>query len=99
MRRFSQQDRVFKLLSGTEFNAGLDADKQPIIFETTQDQLLNPAQIKTAYTLIVKKALDLEFSPFDFGNISSATPNATPSENPLSPIKKFKFLVLINKTT
>lgn len=80
----AKQDRVFKLLSGTAFNAGLDADKQPIIFETKQDQLLNPAQIKTAYTLVVQKKPDLISKlPPHLGRNSDATPL------PETPIKSF----------
>lgn len=85
----AKQDRVFKLLSGTAFNAGLDADKQPIIFETSQDQLLNPAQIKTAYTLVVQKDFGLTSDlPVHLGRNSDATPLPT---TPMKSVLKLGF--------
>ncbi len=79
----AKQDRVYKLAEGTTFSAGLDAEKQPIIFESDQDQLLNPAQIKTAFTLVVEKIPDLTS-----GLPSHLAANSTSSPLPTRPIKE-----------
>jgi hypothetical protein len=44
----------FQLLKNTVFMAGLDAEKQAILFETTTNVWLNPAKIANAYTLFQK---------------------------------------------
>ncbi|QHI37227.1 hypothetical protein IMCC3317_26050 [Kordia antarctica] len=41
----------FQLLKNTVFTAGLDAEKQAILFETTKNVWLNPAKIANTYTL------------------------------------------------
>lgn len=43
----------FLLPEGTAFNAGTDANKNPILFTTTEDVTLNPAIITEAYTMSV----------------------------------------------
>ncbi|AYL99038.1 hypothetical protein [Mucilaginibacter celer] len=43
--------QTFTLPAGTQFNAGLDADKNAILFANTEDVVLNPANITQAYTL------------------------------------------------
>ncbi|WP_158992497.1 hypothetical protein [Mucilaginibacter sp. L196] len=42
---------TFNLPSGTLFNAGLDAEKRPVVFTTTGDVNLNSASITEAFTL------------------------------------------------
>lgn len=42
---------TFRLPKATQFAAGVDANKQAIIFETTTATSLNPAKIANAYTL------------------------------------------------
>ncbi|KAF2517475.1 hypothetical protein E0W68_10915 [Flavobacterium salilacus subsp. salilacus] len=44
---------VYALAEGTLFNAGLDAQKQPILFAATQNVSLNPAIITDAFTLSI----------------------------------------------
>lgn len=43
---------AFDLRKGTLFNAGTDAQKQPILFASSEDVSLNPATITEAFTLI-----------------------------------------------
>jgi hypothetical protein len=45
------KDSTFNLPAGTTFDAGIDAQKNAVIFESTEDVVLNPAAIPTAYTL------------------------------------------------
>lgn len=47
----SKPTATFNLPSGTLFNAGLDVQKNPILFSTTQNIKLNPATISNVYTL------------------------------------------------
>ncbi|WCT10022.1 hypothetical protein [Mucilaginibacter jinjuensis] len=47
----TKHDAVFKLPAGTLLNAGIDADKNPILFATERDTDINPAVITSAYTL------------------------------------------------
>lgn len=42
---------TYRLQNGTTFAAGVDANKQPILFEATDATSLNPAKIANAYTL------------------------------------------------
>ncbi len=42
---------VYELAEGTLFNAGVDAQKQPILFAVTKNVSLNPAVITDAFTL------------------------------------------------
>ena len=46
-----KKDTTFNLSKGILFNAGLDAQKKPILFETSESSNLNPATIIKAYTL------------------------------------------------
>ena len=45
----------FELLEGTLFDAGLDKDKNPILFESEGETNLNPAAITDVYTLYAPK--------------------------------------------
>lgn len=45
------KDVTFNLPAGTLFDAGIDAQKNPIVFESTEEVVLNPAAIPMAYTL------------------------------------------------
>jgi hypothetical protein len=47
----AQKAITFKLSAGTLLNAGIDAQKNPILFSTSTDVELNPATITSAYTL------------------------------------------------
>jgi hypothetical protein len=47
----AQKAATFKLPAGTLLNAGIDAQKNPILFATSTDVELNPATITSAYTL------------------------------------------------
>lgn len=47
----AKKTATFQLEKNTLFTAGINADKQPILFETTQKTVLNPAKIVNAYTL------------------------------------------------
>jgi len=47
----AQKTKTFKLPAGTLLNAGVDAQKNPILFATSTDVELNPATISSAYTL------------------------------------------------
>ncbi|EDP97190.1 hypothetical protein U8527_02545 [Kordia algicida OT-1] len=47
----AKKTATFQLEKNTTFLAGTDANKQPILFETTQKTFLNPAKIVEAYTL------------------------------------------------
>ncbi len=47
----AKKTATFQLPKNTVFTAGLDANKQAILFETTNTVSLNPAKIVTAYTL------------------------------------------------
>ena len=61
--QFAEPDQVFiaaainsktdplNLPQGTQFKAGLDANKQPILFETLRDTSLNPAKLGTVNTM------------------------------------------------
>ncbi|WP_430410649.1 hypothetical protein [Kordia sp.] len=46
---------TYRLQKNIAFAAGVDANKQPILFETTNATSLNPAKIVTAYTLTTGK--------------------------------------------
>lgn len=50
----SKKANTFKLLKGTIFNAGLDSNKEAILFKTTKNVSLNSAKIVNAYTLSQK---------------------------------------------
>lgn len=47
----ASKETTFSLPTGTLFDAGLDSAKQPIVFESTETVVLNPAAIPMAYTL------------------------------------------------
>ncbi|WP_298507611.1 hypothetical protein [uncultured Kordia sp.] len=47
----SKKTATFQLPKATIFTAGVDADKQPILFETTNKVSMNPAKIANAYTI------------------------------------------------
>ncbi|MFZ0598984.1 MAG: hypothetical protein WAM46_18505, partial [Flavobacterium sp.] len=47
----AKSDSVFTLPSGTLFNAGVDAQKNPILFASQKNVSLNPAVIKSVQTL------------------------------------------------
>ncbi|MCH2193461.1 hypothetical protein [Kordia sp.] len=47
----AKKTTTFQLAKNTIFTAGVDADKQPILFETTNKVSLNPAKIANAYTV------------------------------------------------
>ncbi|WP_264537875.1 hypothetical protein [Flavobacterium sp. N1736] len=47
----AKNDTVFTLPQGTLFNAGVDAQKNPILFASQQNVNLNPAVIKSVQTL------------------------------------------------
>ncbi|WP_420571496.1 hypothetical protein [Kordia sp.] len=47
----AKKTTTFQLPQKTIFTAGVDANKQPILFETTKKTSLNPAKIVNAYTL------------------------------------------------
>jgi len=49
--QLAKPTNVFKLPKSTLFNAGLDIQKNPILFSNSVDIDLNPAQITNAYTL------------------------------------------------
>lgn len=51
MATLAKKDVIYTLPSGTLFDAGIDAQQQPVIFESTEAVVLNPAAISTAYTL------------------------------------------------
>jgi hypothetical protein len=47
----AKNDAVLNLPKGSLFDAGLDAQKQPILFSSTETNSLNPAQVASVYTL------------------------------------------------
>ncbi|WP_205318040.1 hypothetical protein [Kordia sp. SMS9] len=47
----AKKTATFQLEKNTLFSAGINADKQPILFEATQKTSFNPAKIVNAYTL------------------------------------------------
>ncbi|MEM6719510.1 MAG: hypothetical protein AAF611_09360 [Bacteroidota bacterium] len=47
----SKKTAAYQLEKNVIFSAGVDSDKQPILFETTDKTWLNPAKIVNAYTL------------------------------------------------
>jgi hypothetical protein len=49
----AKKTATFQLPKSTIFTAGLDANKQAILFETTNTISLNPAKIASAYTLAI----------------------------------------------
>lgn len=51
----SEQETVFKLPKATFFNAGLDAEKNSILFKNEEEVSLNKAQVSKAYTLCKSK--------------------------------------------
>jgi len=50
----AKKTATFQLPRNTIFTAGLDANKQAILFQTTNNVSLNPAKIANAYTLFQK---------------------------------------------
>lgn len=52
------KNATFILPVGTLFDAGIDAQKKNILFESTEEVVLNPATIPTAYTLSRASALN-----------------------------------------
>ncbi|MBC8754341.1 hypothetical protein H2O64_06640 [Kordia sp. YSTF-M3] len=52
----AKKTATFQLPKSTVFTAGLDANKQAILFETTSKVSLNPAKIANAYTLAIGNA-------------------------------------------
>ncbi|MEN2399215.1 hypothetical protein GKZ90_0005470 [Flavobacterium sp. MC2016-06] len=51
----AKTDSVFNLPSGTLFNAGVDAQADPILFASQKDVVLNPASITSVQTLAYQK--------------------------------------------
>lgn len=49
--QLTKTTETYRLQNGTTFAAGVDANKQPILFEATDATSLNPAKIVNAYTL------------------------------------------------
>lgn len=49
----AKTNATYSLKTGTLFSAGLDADKNPILFETIANQSINPALIAAVHTLTV----------------------------------------------
>lgn len=49
--KLSSQNSSFNLPIGSLFNAGLDVNKQPILFETLRNSTLNPAELIGGFTL------------------------------------------------
>src|SRR6218665_2169143 len=47
----AKKDAAFHLPAGTEFDAGLDPDKNPVTYASREEVTLNPAAITAAYTL------------------------------------------------
>jgi hypothetical protein len=47
----AKKDAAFHLPAGTQFDAGMDADKNPVTYANTEEVTLNPAAITSAYTL------------------------------------------------
>lgn len=47
----AKKDAAFVLPAGTLFNAGLDADKNPVEYASVEKAVLNPAAVTSAYTL------------------------------------------------
>lgn len=54
----AKTNATYNLNTGTLFSAGLDADKNPILFETIANQSINPALIKAVHTLTVGVSAD-----------------------------------------
>lgn len=51
----AKKDATFNLSKGILFNAGLDAQEIPVLYETTEASYLNPAIISAAFTLAKQK--------------------------------------------
>jgi hypothetical protein len=49
--QLAKKDTTFNLPAGTLFDAGIDAQKNPVLFTTKEDLSLNPANVINAYTL------------------------------------------------
>ncbi len=47
----AKKDDFYTLPAGTLFDAGADVQQQPVVFESTEEVVLNPAAIPAAYTL------------------------------------------------
>jgi hypothetical protein len=66
----SKTTSVFDLPAGTLFNAGTDAQKNPVVFESIEDVSLNAAAIASTYTLSQWPDGD-NLIPLNFSNIPS----------------------------
>ncbi|MBL7727118.1 MAG: hypothetical protein JNM68_05515, partial [Dinghuibacter sp.] len=54
----TQKDQVFVLPAGTLFDAGTDANKEPVTFTNNEPAYLNPATMATVYTISTIKGND-----------------------------------------
>lgn len=74
---------AYELPPRTQFNAGVDANKKPIVFETTTAITLNALQITTAYTLAIapnsqKTAFQLKLNQLNKPNTVVKDADGTP---------------------
>jgi hypothetical protein len=69
----SKKTTTYQLLKNTIFLAGVDANKQPILFETTNKTSLNPAKIVNAYTLSQPTIVTKSSQPTTANTLSKPT--------------------------
>ena len=62
---------LFSLPTGTAFNAGVNNDKEPIVFKNDKSVSLNPATITSGYTLMKSKGDGGAFTTLYLSNIET----------------------------